>query len=482
MAGLTPNGLEIKRLDEVISDRISSARRYFGNAAKVSVNDVLGRTLRVHAESEADLWETLELEYNSLHPDFAQGKSLDRIVSYGRLTRKEAQPSTTQVLMTAEYGTVVEAGSYITSSSTSNRFLLTTDVIFSRSNVSGFTVEPLVSDDSEAVTYSVRVDGDEYVTTVTATSTTDAASQIVSDGFGGLSDVATVKIDPDNEDQVSVLFDDIFILRNLEIASPNALSIRKATKIATARSEEEGPVAQPAGTLETIGTPTTGWLSVTNPLDAALGNERETDEELRRRFRDTKEANARGSIPALRSNLRSLTGIDHVEVYENDRDVTDQNGLPSHSFSAVVLGGDTVSIAETIWRVKPAGITPYGNTDVEISDSEGYTHQISFSRPSEVQVYISLTVSPIEDEVIPSNVGRDITTQLQNYFDKNYTVGDDVIYTRLYTPINQSFDGFQIDSLTIGTSPNPEGMSNIPISYDEIAILPSSNVNVDISF
>lgn len=481
MAGLTAEGLVIKRLDEIIDDRITSARRYFGNAAKVSVNDVLGRTLRVHAGSEADLWELLELEYNSLHPDFAQDVSLDRIVAYGRITRNESQPSTAQLLMTGDYGITVPQGSYVTSQSTSNRFLTSVDVVFSRSNVVGFVLEVLSYDNSTGQDYTIEIDGETYTTNVIAASESEAAAAIVAGGFNGLDGIATVQVNPDDDTQISVEFDDIFILRNLSIVSSNALSIRQVTKLAPSESEEEGPVAQPAGTLETIGSPVTGWLSVTNPLDAALGNERETDEELRRRFKETKEVNARGSIPAIRSNLRTLIGIEHVEVYENDRNVTDANGLPPHSFSAIVMGGDTVNIAQTIWRVKPAGITSHGNTVVDITDSEGYSHEIAFSRPSEVPVYITVEISAIENSVIPSDVDRDIISELQDYFDTRYTVGDDVVYSRLYTPINRSFEGFQVDALYLGTSASPTGTSNIVIGYDEIATLPRGNVEVIIN-
>ena len=47
-------------------------------------------------------------------------------------------------------------------------------------------------------------------------------------------------------------------------------------------------------------------------------------------------------------------------------------------------------------------------------------------------------------------------------------IGEDVVYSRLYTPIN-SVSGFQVDSLKIGTSPSPTGTSNIVIDFDEIS-------------
>lgn len=482
MAGLSPEGLVIKRLNEVIQDRIASSRRQFGNSVKVSVNDVIGRALRVGAESEADLWELLELEYNSLHPEFATGVSLDRVVSYGRITRQEAQPSTVSVQMVGDYGITVPEGSFITSPSTSNRFQTVTDVIFSRTNITGFAVEVLDFDNSTGIEYSFDVDGQNYSETIIASSLSDAATQLASGTLASsLSGLATLSVDDDNSQQVNIDFDDIFVSRAVQITSPNALAIRRVTKLATAESEEVGPVAQPAGTLTNIGTPTTGWQSVTNPLDASLGNERESDEELRTRFRRTKEINARGTVEALRSNLASLTGVDDVQVYENPLGGVDANGLPAHSFSAIVQGGNTLEVAQTIWETKPAGIQTYGNTSVNVIDSEGYTQPIDFSRPQEVPIYIDVEISALAGAQIPSNIERDIAAELQDYFNNNYSVGDNVVYSRLYTPINRSFDGFQIDALFIGTSASPTGTTNVTINFDQVATLARENVSVTIN-
>jgi uncharacterized phage protein gp47/JayE len=158
----------------------------------------------------------------------------------------------------------------------------------------------------------------------------------------------------------------------------------------------------------------------------------------------------------------------------------DAIGLPPKSFSAVVLGGSAQQIAEAIWEVKPAGMQAFGNTSVTVIDSQGLPHEINFSRPETVNIYIDVVISPSENQSIASNTPELIIDSLEEYFLENYRVGDDVIYSRLYTPINNAASGHQVDSLTIGTSPNPTGTSNVVIEFDQIAQLLRGNVSVTI--
>jgi uncharacterized phage protein gp47/JayE len=59
-------------------------------------------------------------------------------------------------------------------------------------------------------------------------------------------------------------------------------------------------------------------------------------------------------------------------------------------------------------------------------------------------------------------------------------VGDDVIWSRLFTPIN-NVPGHQIDSMFIGTSPAPTGTSNVVIDFNELASFESVNIDVVVS-
>ena len=216
-----------------------------------------------------------------------------------------------------------------------------------------------------------------------------------------------------------------------------------------------------------------GWDSVNNPVAATPGEDRETDEQLRLRFRNGKFDRATNTLDAIYSALINLDNVSEVTIYENDTSVVDGNGVPAHSFLPIVSGGLSTDIANAIWNNKPIGILSYGNTTVSISDVQGFPHDISFSRPDPVVVYISMDITT--DVNFPPNGNDAIKSALIEYFQANFGTGDDVIYSRLYTPIN-SIVGHEVVSLTIGTSPAPVGTSNIVIAFDEIASLNTTNI------
>lgn len=243
-----------------------------------------------------------------------------------------------------------------------------------------------------------------------------------------------------------------------------------------------GPIIALAGTVTEIDTPTTGWSTVTNSVDAQTGTSEETDVELRSRRERSVARDAQAIIDAIFAAIANVPGVNHAVVLENDTDVTDSNGLPPHSFQAIVVGGVDESIGDAIWLKKPAGVKSFGNTTVQITDSQDIHHNISFSRPTEVDIYVEVTLNTFAE--YPAN-GDDLIKQaIVDYANgdliagRDFSLADDVVYTRLYTPIN-SVQGHEISDLKIGTSPSPTGTSNIPISTTEISNFLTVNITVN---
>jgi len=469
MAGLTNEGLVIKRLEEVINDRVTSARTQFGNDIGTSVNDVLGRLLRITAASEADLWETSEAVYNSFNPDYATGAALDRIVAYAGLTRYLPAASKTTLVVAGDYLATIPQGSIVRSSKTTNSFLTDTPRIFDTKTVSGFVFEPISL--VEAAEYSVTVGAEIHTYTSVVGDTLENIAEALKNSIDTSSSYSATR----NGLRVEVTFDDIFVTRDIDKTSN--ITFRRITKTVTASNDTYGPVTQPADTLDIVATPSLGWDYVNNPLAASPGRFRETDIELRNRFANSKELNAKGNIDSIYSNLTSLIGVEQIQVYENYTSVLDGNNFPPKSFSVVALGGNTQEIAETIWSVKPAGIESFGNTTVTVKDVQGNSHQISFSRPNPIRIYIQIEVSKSEGGVIAANVDTTISDAVAKYFSDNWSVGDDIIYSRLYTPVNAG-NGYQVDTLLIGTDPTLLGTNNIVIGFDEIASIRKQDIEI----
>ena len=476
MAGLTDSGFVIKRLADILADDRALAVQLFqdlispGQNVDTSDSSALGRLISLAAPSEADLWEAAQEVYAAFDPNSATGIALDNLVAYAGITRKEQTFTTSSILVAGDTNTLIPVGQTVSSSTTGEQFTTVGAISLSPSAASGITVSVVTLQDSTAYTITYT----NTTTSNTITYTSDA-SATVAEILAGLQSVIAGAHPTLTASVVgtTLVIDRNDIFQTVNFTTSVNLGINKVRTVGEVVAVESGIIEQPANTIDTILTPMLGWDSVNNPVAATPGEDRETDEELRLRFRNGKFDRATNTLDAIYSALINLDNVSEVTIYENDTSVIDGNGVPAHSFLPIVSGGLSTDIANAIWDNKPIGILSYGNTTVSISDVQGFPHDISFSRPDPVVIYISMNITT--DVNFPPNGNDAIKSALIEYFTANFGTGDDVIYSRLYTPIN-SIVGHEVVSLTIGTSPAPVGTSNIVIAFDEIASLNTTNI------
>ena len=482
MAGLTDKGLVIRRLPEIIESLRAEARQIFadlvppGDEVDVSENTTIGRLIGLVAPSQADLWEATQQVYDSFNPNAASGYSLDNIVTLSGITRYSAEPTRAACIFEGSNNVLIGLNAKVSSSTTQRSFSLVGTVSLNtfQSSGIGITVNNVQNNTEYTVGYSV--DGVNF-TDITITSDASATSEEILSAIKTAFDTSTGGSFTTYYKE-SVLFltrTDPFQTVTFEVTQN--LRVNKCQKIGTVQCDENGPLVQLRETIDTISVPILGWDSVINPLDATVGRFEETDEELRERFRNSKFFQAANILESLVDAIKNVDGVRDVIVYENDTDTTNALGVPPHSFMPVILGGIPTVIGQAIWQNKPTGIPSYGNTSVVISDSQGIGHTISFLRPSEVDIHIKLSITDIGN--MPGDVIAKLKEALVEYFNENYSVGDEVIYSRLYSPIN-SVQGFQVNSLYLGTSADPSGMANITIDFDEVARLKSENIQISV--
>ncbi|KGE25080.1 baseplate J/gp47 family protein [Leptospira interrogans] len=107
--GSTPVGFVIKDRDVIKSDLISLAQSpgIFGSDEDVSPHSVLGMFIELIAESQFELWQALESNYNDSYLDTSSGISLDRLVRLKGVSRKSAQSEkVTLVIHGLDYATI----------------------------------------------------------------------------------------------------------------------------------------------------------------------------------------------------------------------------------------------------------------------------------------------------------------------------------------------------------------------------------------
>jgi len=251
--------------------------------------------------------------------------------------------------------------------------------------------------------------------------------------------------------------------------------------IVQATALEFGPISMLASTITEIDSPVTGWDTVNNTSDANEGTNEESDPDLRARRQRSVARDAQAIIDGIRAAVENIDNVTQALVLENDTDAVDANGLPAHSFQVVVSGGADIDVADIIWLKKPAGIQAFGDITEQVIDSQGISHDISFSRPTAVTIYVEVTLTTFAE--YPAN-GDDLIKQaIVDYANgdlvdnRSFGLADNVIYTRLYTPIN-SVAGHEIDDLQISIVSPADGVVNIPISITQIADFQIANITV----
>ncbi|WP_208951180.1 baseplate J/gp47 family protein [Rahnella sp. ChDrAdgB13] len=256
------------------------------------------------------------------------------------------------------------------------------------------------------------------------------------------------------------------------------------TVIVTATCATTGAVAALAGTITIINTPTRGWVSVTNPSAATVGTAAETDAALRIRQAQSVALASVTPFDALDGAIANISGVTRHKLYENDTGAVDANGLPPHSITAVIDGGDATEIATTTQLKKGQGVTPNGTTQITVADKYGNPHVIGFNRPVPVPVYIAISLQAFTGYT--TQIGEDIKTAIAAYINA-LTIGDDVLLSRVYSPANLDVVSggesryYDITSLQIGKSAATVAAANITIGYSESATCDVSNIDITVT-
>jgi hypothetical protein len=186
-------------------------------------------------------------------------------------------------------------------------------------------------------------------------------------------------------------------------------------------------------------------------------------------------------VEAIRAALIQVEGVTFAVVYENDTNDTDDDGRPPHSIEAVVAGGSPQDIGATIWRTHAGGITTYGSQLVTVNDSQGVSHVMRFNRPTEVPIYLQITVTANPEKELSAAaitlIQQAIVTQ-----GAGITVGQDVIlqsfYGTVYTATSGAVGYMEIKGSTDGTTWSTD---NIVMDARHLATFDASNISVTIN-
>ncbi len=126
-------------------------------------------------------------------------------------------------------------------------------------------------------------------------------------------------------------------------------------------------------------------------------------------------------------------------------------------------------------RVAEFGFLAY-KFQVEVEDTQGFSHIIDFSRPIEIPVYVEVDVEQ------PSEAAVDLDDQIAANiieYTQNFGIGRSVESTELYTPVYETFEGLKASNLKIDITPSPAG-TQIIIESNQVPTFDVSRIKVNL--
>lgn len=239
----------------------------------------------------------------------------------------------------------------------------------------------------------------------------------------------------------------------------------------TAIAQQNGSLQAASGTINKIITPTRGWQSATNPSDAAPGDPVEEDAQLRLRQSISVALPSRTVLEGIEGAIASLSGVTRQRVYENDTDAVNADGIPEHSIAAVVEGGDSTLIAQTIAAKKTPGGFTFGAVATTVINVYGIPVTIRFGRP----LYDDFTVA-VSIKALPgytATIGAAISQKVSDYINSVIIGGGaskSVEWGDALSAANSVSGGinYKMVSLTL-TGPGGAGAPDVPLLYNHAA-------------
>lgn len=239
-----------------------------------------------------------------------------------------------------------------------------------------------------------------------------------------------------------------------------------------------GAITAEIDTLTAILTPTLGWQSVTNSATAFPGTPVEDDATLRQRQAVSQNQAAQSPADATLAAILNLPGVARATYYENVGSGTDSNGVPGHSISYVVGGGDIDQIAQTIAQKKTIGTGTYGTTTVNVVDPSGNPIPINFFVLDLTTVTVAITIQALFG--YSSTTADAIKAAVSNYI-STLPIGGIVHFGKVNaiaalmgSPLNSTFDVVDADTLLNGVS------ADVIIDFNKAAVTLVTDVSVTV--
>lgn len=252
--------------------------------------------------------------------------------------------------------------------------------------------------------------------------------------------------------------------------------------VATATCQSQGNITAAPGTVTQITNPTLGWQGATNAASAVPGAPVEDDATLRDRQSVSTSNPAQTVNSGIVAAVRAVPGVLAVALYENSTGAPDGNGIPAHSISVVVEGGDSLAVAKAIANRKPPGTGTYGTTTQVIVDQAGVTNTINFYRPTLVRVIAEIDITALTGYV--STIGTTLKQFVADYVN-GLPIGGDVYLSKFTAAALQDNGGlsatYNVTLTKLAAFGGGLTAADLVIAFNAVATLAVADINLVVS-
>ncbi len=262
----------------------------------------------------------------------------------------------------------------------------------------------------------------------------------------------------------------------------------------TVTAVDNGATAADIGTITVIVDSVGGWQTVTNTVVAALGQDQETNAELRLRREITVGRPGNNQIDSMLGELGAVDNIGRFKIYENDTNATDSDGLPAHSIAVLAEGGTDADVALAIYVKKNPGVFLYPASTPVVVNVVSPVHPtntkgITFSRPVGDPMVVVVAIT--NDGTLVASTEQDVKDAILEYVNGSlipadegfnpdgFDIGENVGVSRIYTPVNNVIGALGnsfVTTLTVnGVS------STVTVAFNVLSTWTDANISVVIT-
>lgn len=337
-----------------------------------------------------------ELIYQS-RVETATGINLDNLVAIGAIQRKYAGSSNVSCIIKGSNGTTIPTGTRISNPSTNDYFFNLTEGL-----ISVFSCVELEISFNNVLANTLYKFLINNIATEYTTGSSVVLETFIDDIINTINNNINYPVNAVKIDTNKIKITSENLKNTFSFVNSDNITINDVSSLLVFYAEENGQINVNLNSITNIIDSVSGFKEVYNAFEGSIGTLEETDEELRDRFfligKNNRAYATSEAILNSFNNIDLINGISYLKLLEQPTNI-DYVKL----IHLIVEGGTDEEVANLLYKVKPAGVGTFGNTQIQVKDLNGDIQFINFTRPEKKYVWLKATLTQGGDFTIPSN-------------------------------------------------------------------------------